>query len=134
MTTFIDTNVIIAILKPTEPHHLWSVNQLKTCKANGPALVCDIVYCELSIGMSTQAEVDHAILTLALERYNQTDDAVLWRAGRAYKQYRAQSGTKNNVLPDFLIGAAAEVTGTPLLTANHKDYVGYFPKVTLIHP
>lgn len=129
MTTFIDTNVIIAILKPAEPHHKWSVAQLAACKANGPALVCDIVYCELGVGMASQAQVDRAISTLALDRYSQSDDAVLWRAGQAYKKYRSQKGTKNNVLPDFLIGAAAEITGTPLLTANHADYVGYFPGI-----
>lgn len=134
MTTFVDTNVIIAILKTTEAHHQWSVSQLQACMATGPALVCDIVYCELAVGMPTRAAVDQAISTLALQRYTRSNDDVLWRAGQAYKKYRAQGGTKNKVLPDFLIGAVAEITGSPLLTANQADYVGYFPSVTLIHP
>jgi predicted nucleic acid-binding protein len=38
------------------------------------------------------------------------------------------------VLPDFLIGAAAEVADAPLVTANAKDFRTYFPGVTLIQP
>jgi len=133
MTTFLDTNVLIALLNNQEPHHLWSVEQLKACKLKGPALISDIVYCEFSIGMTTQAHVDAAVAQFALERIS-SDDAVLFRAGTAFKQYKAQKGQKTNVLPDFLIGAIAEVTGAPLVTANPKDFINYFPNVQIIAP
>lgn len=134
MTTFVDTNVLIAILKSSEPHHQWSTQQLQLCKQAGPALVCDIVYCEFSVGMPSQQLVDAAISSLALQRFGRTTDPMLIRAGQAFKRYRQQGGSKGNVLPDFLIGAAAEMAGVPLLTANRKDYVGYFPGLKLISP
>ncbi|HTK35589.1 MAG TPA: PIN domain-containing protein [Caulobacteraceae bacterium] len=133
MTTFLDTNVLIALLNDREPHHVWSVEQLKACKLNGPALISDIVYCEFSVGMATQAHVDAAVARFALERMP-SDDAVLFRAGAAFKQYKAQKGQKTNVLPDFLIGAIAEVSGAPLVTANPKDFTGYFPNIQIIAP
>ena len=45
----------------------------------------------------------------------------------AYKDYLRRGGNKTNVLPDFLIGAIAEVAEAPLITANQKDFLGYFP-------
>ncbi len=83
--------------------------------------------------MENQEVLNETLEAFALERYS-TPDAAYFRAGRAYKLYRARDGAKTNVLPDFIIGAVAEVAEAPLLTANHKDYAGYFPEVELIHP
>jgi predicted nucleic acid-binding protein len=135
MTTFVDTNVLISLLSPNEPYHQWSTTQLQLRKAQGPALICDIVYCEFSVGMPDVAMVDAAISRLALDRFGRSSDAILVRAGQAFKQYKEKhNGPKMNVLPDFLIGAAAEVSGAPLLTANKRDYTGYFPNLQLISP
>ena len=133
MTTFLDTNVLIYLTKPTDPLHGWAMAQLEACKANGPALVADMVYCEFSVTFAVRDDVDSVINAFALERYATTDSA-LFRAGKAFKQYRAQQGTKNGVLPDFLIGAIAEEAGAPLVTANASDFVGYFPTVQIISP
>lgn len=133
MTTFLDTNVLIYLTTPTDPHHGWAMQQLEACKANGPAIIADMVYCEFSVAFPAKADVDTVVSAFALERYPTTDTA-LFRAGKAFKQYRSQQGTKNNVLPDFLIGAIAEEAGAPLVTLNPKDFLGYFPTVKLISP
>jgi predicted nucleic acid-binding protein len=134
MTTFIDTSVVIDLLTPTSERHRWSLDELVKAKANGPVVIPDIAYAELSIGMPSREATDEAIAELALERLPCSDTS-LFRAGRAFIKYRDEhKGTKNNVLPDFLIGAQAETTGAPLMTANEKDFVQYFPNVTLIHP
>lgn len=133
MTTFVDTNVLIYLLDPNEQMHAWSVEKFNNRKAVGPIIVSDIVYCEFSVGMATKADVDTAMSQLAVERFSGNDE-VLFRAGVAYRQYRENSGPKLNVLPDFLIGASAEVLGAPLLTANPKDFVKYFPSIEIISP
>ena len=43
MTAFLDTNILIYLLDPEAQFHTWSVEQLQSCKANGPAVVSDIV-------------------------------------------------------------------------------------------
>jgi predicted nucleic acid-binding protein len=37
-------------------------------------------------------------------------------------------------MPDFFIGAAAEVASSPLVTANASDFVTYFPTLKIIEP
>ena len=134
MTTFLDTSVVIALLDDADAHNEWSVAEFTKCKSQGPALISDIVYCELAYGMPSKAALDEAIATLAIERFPFGDDA-LYRAGLAFKKYKDENkGPKTGVLPDFLIGAAAEVAGTPLLTANPADFGKYFPALALICP
>jgi predicted nucleic acid-binding protein len=133
MTTLLDTNILICLANPAERHHTWSVTELHGCKARGPAIISDIVYSELSAGMATQADVDAVVAHFGLQRFRGTDEA-LFRAGHAFKEYKRRGGTKTNVLPDFLIGAIADVLGAPLMTANPKDFKIYFPSLHLIRP
>ena len=134
MTTLLDTNILLSVLNTNEKHNAWSIAQLQAQKAKGPALICDIVYCEFSVGLPDRDSVDAAVGQLALERLGRTSDEALFVAGKAYKKYRTQGGQKLNVLPDFLIGAVAQVHSLPLLTTNPGDYKGYFPQLTLISP
>ncbi len=134
MTAFFDSSVLFAVLKDTEVHHAWSVEQLEAFKAQGPVIIAEIAYCELAYDMETQDDVDAVVERLALERLPQTS-ASLFRAAKAYRQYRKKNkGPKLNVLPDFLIGALAEVSGAPLVTANANDISGYFPKLSVVAP
>lgn len=122
MTTFLDTNILIYLLDRNSNFHQWSQIEFQKCKTAGPAIISDIVYCEFSVGMANQAAVDAAVSQLGLERIRGSD-AALVRAGVAFKQYRTQNqGPKTNVLPDFIIGAIAEVSNAPLLTANGTDF------------
>jgi predicted nucleic acid-binding protein len=134
MTAFLDTNVFIALLNEHDQWHAWSVETVTDHKTRGPAIVSDIVYCEASVAMKERSELDRAINNWGLERLAENDD-VLFRAGRAFKQYRDENkGPKLGVLPDFLIGATAEMFEAPLITANARDFIGYFPGVNLICP
>lgn len=133
MTTFLDTNAIIALLDNNHLHNSWAVQTLMARKALGPAVLSDIVYCEISVAMVRREDVDEAIIRLGLDRADCSDDA-LFRAGKAFKRYReVNSGPKLGVMPDFIIGAIAESENVPLMTLNTKDFADYF-KIELISP
>lgn len=131
MTTFVDTNVVIDALDPTAARHGWAKQKL--AEADQPLVLCDIVFSEFSVGLGSVEATNAAISELALERV-QFSDAALFKAGKAFAEYRKRGGTKSNVLSDFLIGAIADDEGAPLLTANARDFTNYFPQLTLICP
>jgi predicted nucleic acid-binding protein len=134
MTTFVDTAIVIYLLDETSKFHQWSLDELNKAKKAGPVIIPDIAYSELSIGLPSKEATDKAITELALERFPCSDEA-LFRAGRAFKKYKDENfGPKNNVLPDFLIGAQAQTENSTLLTNNKDDFIGYFPDLELICP
>lgn len=138
MTTFLDTSALMAALNETEPHHDWSVAQIAARRGEGPLIITDMVYSEFSASMASREDTDAAVSHWALERLRGNDDA-LFMAGQAYKSYRRKKRgpgelPKNNVLPDFIIGAIANVEGYPLITTNEDDFSKYFPGLELIHP
>lgn len=133
MTTFFDTNALFAIVNDKEEHHAWSTATLQERKNHGPVLICDVVFAEFSVGMASIDDVRKAVAELSFERYGNNDET-LFRAGKAFKAYRTNKGTKNNVLPDFMIGAAAEVAGVPLVTSDASIFKTYFPQLQIITP
>jgi len=133
MTTFIDTNVLIDVTKDDAEHHAWSLERLNDARGRGPVIVSDIVYCEFSVTIAEQNEVNEAIDRLSLERCGYSD-AVLYRAARAFRAYRDNGGPRESLLPDFLVGALAEAEGCALLTRDPRRIRTYFPAVELITP
>lgn len=134
MTTFFDTCALAAMLRNTEKHHAWCVAQFVAQQAQGPIVIPDIVYCELSVAMTSVAAVDAVVAQFALSRFPHTNSA-LFLAGRAFRQYKqANKGPKLGVLPDFLIGALAHDMQSPLVTTNSRDFKTYFPGLQIIEP
>ena len=60
--------------------------------------------------------------------------AAAFLAGHAHAAYRRSGGARPAVLPDFLIGAHAAVTGRPLLTRDPRRVATHIPGATLIAP
>lgn len=55
-------------------------------------------------------------------------------AGKCFLDYRRKGGRKRSPLPDFYIGAHAEVGGMTLLTRDAARYNTYFPALRIIAP
>ena len=134
MTTFFDTSALIALVKDTEKHHRWSRQQFEVGKSRGPIVISPIVFSEYCVCMDSLEHVQQSLLSLGIESIAESD-AALFRASRAYMQYKdINKGPKLSLLPDFLIGAAAETLGRPLVTTNARHFQNYFQGLQLIHP
>ncbi len=134
MTTFFDTSALIALVKDTEKHHRWSREQFEVGKLLGPIVISPIVFSEYCVGMASLQHVQQSLQSLGIESIAESD-AALFRASRAYLQYKGiNKGPKSSLLPDFLIGAAAETLGRPLVTTNARDFQSYFQGLQLIYP
>ena len=134
MTTFIDTNVLIDLLDDNSANYGGCLEKMEEARALGRVFISDVVYSEASMGMASKEAIDEVVHVLGLSRTGNTDEA-LYRAGRAYLKYKAENdGPKNNVLPDFFIGAQAEVENCPLITSDYKRMTTYFPNLNVIQP
>jgi predicted nucleic acid-binding protein len=131
--TLVDSNILVDVLA-NDPMWLdWSMEALDACSAQGALLVNEIVYAELAVKSSNKEELDSALADLRVV-FERTPQEALFLAGKVYGSYRRAGGTRSTLLPDFFIGAHAQVARLPLLTRDTRRYRTYFPGVTLIAP
>ena len=131
--TLVDSNVLIDIWTDDPRWYNWSLARLGEAGRSGPLLINDMVYAEASIRFRSMDEFDAAlheagVTVIAIPKM------ALFLAGKAFAQYRNAGGSRTGVLPDFFIGAHADLERLPLLTRDTPRYRRYFPTVELIAP
>ena len=131
--TLVDTNVIIDILSSDAIWFDWSAPELEGCRRRGPLLLNEISYAELAARVETEADLQQALADLGI-KLSRTPTSALFAAGRAFRRYRSAGGLRTSVLPDFFIGAHADIERIPILTRDVRRYRTYFPDVVLIAP
>ena len=131
--TLVDSNVLLDVVTDGQNWADWSEKQLERAAANGPLVINDIVYAEISTRYASVDAVDSALRDLRIEVAPMPRPA-LFLAGKAYLRYRGAGGMRTGVLADFFIGAHAAVEQLPLLTRDTQRYRAYFPTVVLIAP
>jgi len=129
----VDTNVLVDVLQDDPQWANWSIGQLRAQASIHQLVINPIIYAEISLSFSTLEGLDRAVSTLALELREMPRPA-LFLAAKAFVQYRRRGGSKQQVLPDFFIGAHAAVEGWPLLTRDAQRFKTYFPTLQVIAP
>jgi predicted nucleic acid-binding protein len=131
--TLVDTNIIIDVLTKDSAWFDWSAEQLLRCRASGPLWINEIGYAELAARVEMEAALQDALSEIDIQ-FERTATQALFLAGRAFSRYRRAGGPRSSILPDFFIGAHAQVARIPLLTRDARRYRTYFPEVKLIAP
>ena len=131
--TLVDSNILLDIFTRTPDWWEWSLIQLDEAALHGQLLINDVIYAEASIRFESIDDFDKALAPIGVT-VARIPPTALFRAGKAFARYRKTGGVRTGVLPDFFIGAHAELEGIPLLTRDARRYRHYFPKVMLIAP
>ena len=126
----LDSNVLIALFQHGQPKlfdRLAEWQALRTIHINLVILAAVAPSC------AALAEIGSALdrLDIVLTALNRED---AFRAGQAFAEYRRRGGERTAILPDFLIGAQAEIRGWPLVTRDRKGFQSYFPGLQIIDP
>jgi predicted nucleic acid-binding protein len=129
----VDTNVILDVVGKDPIWADWSRLQLNASALQDAIGINEIVYAELSVGYRRYQDLDEFIARAGLVLIA-TPRPALFLSGKAFQRYRRTGGVKNGVLSDFLIGAHAIVTNSPLITRDPRRYRSYFPGIALITP
>ncbi len=129
----VDTNVLIDVLEDDPRWADWSISQLRAQSQIHALAINPVVYAELSLAFERWEELDAAVGQLELA-FEEIPKPALFLAGKAFARYRAAGGARTTVLPNFMIGAHAAVSGMPLLTRDARRYATYFPTVRLVAP
>jgi predicted nucleic acid-binding protein len=129
----VDTNVLLDVVQNDPQWADWSQGQLESASLADSLAINAVIYSELSMAFERIEELE-TVLTEASLALEPIPREALFLAGKAFLSYRRRQGTKQNVLPDFFIGAHAAVGGMTILTRDVSRYRSYFPTVKLIAP
>jgi predicted nucleic acid-binding protein len=133
MITALDTKVLLDILLPNERLFDLSARALESAASDGSLVICDIVYAEVCAHFPTQRQCDHFLGENGI-RAESLERSASFLASRTWRKYRLQGGKRNRILPDFLIGAHAQIQGSRLLSRDRGFYREMFPSLALLDP
>jgi len=132
MITAIDTNVLLDVLLPNPTYVSKSTEALEAA-STGSLVICDLVYAELCVQFDHQAECDEFLEDNQIRVEALSRDAS-FLASRAWRAYRKRGGQRTRILPDFLIGAHAQLQASRLLTRDRGFFQSIFPSLDVLEP
>ena len=124
--TVVDSSVLLDVFTEDPKWLRWSHAQRGTLVLNS------VVVAEIAPRFSRIEALAAALPSMSIVEEIPLSASFL--AGHAHRIYRQAGGAREAVLPDFLIGAHAAVTGRPLLTRDSRRVVAYIPGTILITP
>ena len=126
----LDSNVLIALFQHAQPRMF---DRLAEWQALRRIHINHVIFAEVAPSFPDVTELEAALdrLEVMLTAFTRED---AFRAGKAYAEYRRRGGERTTILPDFLIGAQAEIRGWPLVTRDRKGFQSYFPGLQIIDP
>lgn len=131
--SLLDANVLLDIATADATWLPWSQAQLAAAAGRGPVFVNPIIYAELAPAFASAGDLDRWLDPAVFRRAALPYEAG-WLAAQAFLKYRRSGGARTAPLPDFYIGAHAEVEKLTLITRDASRYRTYFPAVTLVSP
>ena len=135
----LDTNVLIYASTAESPFLAWARRMIAEGVSEDGAAVNAVSLAEICVGDAEPETVADRIRSWGVTLLD-VPSAVAEPCAKAYLEYRerrrAESGrdAPSLPLPDFFIGAHAQVMGWPLVTADVGRFRTYFPSVTLLTP
>lgn len=130
--TLVDSSVLLDVFTEDPNWRAWSEAQLIQAAQRGALVLNAVVLAEIAPRFERVELLRSALPSMAL--IEEIPLAAAFLAGHAHTGYRQAGGRREAILPDFLIGAHAAVTGRPLLTRDPRRVATYIPGANLITP
>lgn len=133
MKTAVDSSILFDVLGGPSRFHEASVAALKVAYDSGPIVICEIVWAEVRAHFDSNEACGKALNEVGAT-YEPTSKAAAGLAGEAWRRYRKSGGKRNHLIPDFLVGAHAQLQADGLLTRDRGFYRSQFKSLRVIDP
>lgn len=132
MTTAVDTSVLLAVFKREAGHEAW-LDLLAERASAAPLVACEVVWAEVGGFFDDFGRLAESLDLLEV-RFDPIAAETAHRAGRLFRSYREQGDPREHLVPDFLIGAHAQLQAGALLAVDRGFYRRYFRDLEILRP
>ena len=135
----LDTNVLVYAFDPDAPFCQWARETIADAVAGDGAAINAVSLAEICVGDADPATAADRIRSWGVEILD-VPAAAADVCAKAYRRYRQRRTFQSEIpvpsvpLPDFFIGAHAQIMGWELATADKGRFHTYFPSVSLKMP
>ncbi|HEV2975660.1 MAG TPA: type II toxin-antitoxin system VapC family toxin [Solirubrobacteraceae bacterium] len=133
MITAVDTNVLIDVFDADAEFGLSSARAVRRCLGQGALVACEAVWAETAAHFAEPGDAEAALAKLRVE-FSPLSSSAASGAGRSWRAYRRSGGSRDRVVPDFLVGAHALHQADRLLTRDRGFYRRYFEDLEILDP
>lgn len=130
--TVVDSSVLLDLFTEDASWLTWSQERLVEAAERGALVINAVVLAEIAPRFSRIETLRASLPSMCL--IEEIPLGASFLAGHAHAEYRRAGGSRQAILPNFLIGAHAAVTGRPLLTRDPTRVATYIPGANLISP
>jgi predicted nucleic acid-binding protein len=130
--TVVDSSVLLDVFTADPEWGDWSQTHLTQAAQRGALILNAVVLAEIAPRFERIETLRSTLPSMAV--IEEIPFAAAFLAGHAHAGYRQAGGPREAILPDFLIGAHAAVTGRPLLTRDPRRVATHIPGANLITP
>jgi predicted nucleic acid-binding protein len=132
VVTAVDSSVLLDVLLRDERHSSKSKLALRQAHAEGSLIISETALAEVCPVLA-EDELVEALMDWNLIFVPSSKESAML-AGRMYSAYLRRGGPRARVVPDFLIGAHANVHAVRLLARDRGFYRDYFKDLKLWDP
>ena len=130
MITAIDTSVLIAVAKAEPTARDWA-DILVQGQEEGDLVICEVVAAEYFAAVMDERKFHESLDALGIVfSASSLESAQL--AGRLFKQYRRDGGPREHLIPDFLVGAHAQLQADRIAAEDRGYLRRYFPRLRIL--
>jgi predicted nucleic acid-binding protein len=133
MITAVDANVVLDTLVGSEEEIATSYAALRSALLAGKIVISVVSYAEVAQRFPSKSNADDFFRLLNCTT-QVLDEESAFLAGQFARQYRLRGGNRRRILPDFLIGAHAQLHADRILTRDKRFFGDTFPKLRAVSP
>ena len=137
----LDSSIIISLLK--EDGFFQDIVEVVELikKLEIKVYISHITYAEIWVGVLSsktpnedEMRVNKTLYELFEVKITDLNITIARTAAAAFLKYKSLKGTRDFLIPDFLIGSHALYYTNSILTTNPRDFLNYIPKLKVITP
>ena len=132
MVTAVDTSVLLDVVTDDERWANSSEAALRRASVEGSLVICECVLAEITPALAADTVAE--FLDDWNIRFIPSSRASALLAGKLFATHLARGGKGGRVVPDFLIGAHAQLHAERLLARDRGYLRDYFKKLTVWSP